>query len=48
MAPEAHGALVLPDLDYGPKILSAPTKVVLPYIFDFIKLLPSLTVEAIA
>ncbi len=47
MAPEAHGSQVLQDLDYGPKILSALTKMVLPYIFDFIKCLPSLMVEAI-
>jgi hypothetical protein len=47
MAPEAHGAQVLPDLDYRPKNMIRPTKTDLPYNFCFIKFLPSLTVEAI-
>jgi hypothetical protein len=47
MAPEAHGAQVLPDPDYGPKNMICSTKTVLPYNFGFIKFLPSLTDEAV-
>ncbi len=47
MAPEAHGAQVLPDLDYGHKNIICPTKTDLPYNFCFINFLPSLTVEAV-
>jgi hypothetical protein len=48
MAPEAHGARVLPDPDYGHKyMIPPPTKTVLPYNFCFINCLPSLTVEAV-
>jgi hypothetical protein len=47
MAPEAHGAQVLPDLDYGPKDMIPLTETVLHYKFCFIKFLPSLTVEAV-
>ena len=47
MAPEAHGAKVLPDLDFRPKNMIYPTKIDLPYNFCFIKFLPSLTVEAV-
>jgi hypothetical protein len=48
MAPEAHGAHVLPDLDYGPKNMIRPTKTDLPYNFAcFINFLPSLMVEAV-
>jgi hypothetical protein len=47
VAPEAHAAQVLPDLDYGPKNMIPPTKMVLPYSFGFIKFLPNFTVEAI-
>jgi hypothetical protein len=46
MAPEAHGAQVLPDPDYRPKYMICPTKTVLPYNFGFIKMLPSLTFAA--
>ncbi len=42
MAPEAHGAQVLPDPDFGHK-----NKTDLPYNFCFIKFFPSLTVEAV-
>ena len=45
MAPEAHGAQVLPDLDYGPKNMIHPTKT--DNHFCFIKMYPSLTVEAV-
>ena len=45
MAPEAHGAQVLPDPDYGPKNMI--TKTDLPYNFCFINFLPSLAVEAV-
>jgi hypothetical protein len=47
MAQKAHGAQVLPDLDYRPKNMIPPTKTDLPYNFCFIKFLPSLTVEAV-
>ena len=47
MAPEAHGAQVLPDLDFGPKNMIAPTKTDHPYNFCFMKFLPSLMVEAV-
>jgi hypothetical protein len=47
MAPEAHGAQVLPDPDYRPKNMIRPTKTDLPYNFCFINVLPSLTVEAV-
>ncbi len=48
MAPEAHGAQVLPDPDYRPKnMIRPPTKTDLPYNFCFINVLPSLTVEAV-
>ncbi len=47
MAPEAHGAHVLPDPDYGPKNMICPTKTDLPYNFCFIKFLPSITVETV-
>ena len=48
MAPEAHGAQVLPDPDFGPKnMIRPPTKTDLPYNFCFIKFLLSLTVEAV-
>jgi hypothetical protein len=47
MAPEAHGAQVLPDPDYGPKNIIAPLKTDLPYNFCFIKNFPSLTVAAV-
>ncbi len=47
MAPEAHGAQVLPDPDYRPKKYDPPTKTDLHYIFCFIKFSPSCTVEAV-
>ncbi len=47
MAPEAHGAQVLPDPDFGPKNMIHPTKTDLPYNFCFIIFFPSLTVEAV-
>jgi hypothetical protein len=47
MAPEAHAAQVLPDLDYGTKNMICPTKADLPYNFCFIKFLDSLKVEAV-
>jgi len=47
MAPEAQGAQVLPDPDYGPKTYSTPTKTGLPYNFCFIKFSPGCTVEAV-
>ena len=47
MAPEAHGAQVLPDPDFGPKNMIRPTKTDLPYNFCFIKFSPSCTVEAV-
>ena len=47
MAPEAHGAQVLPDPDYVPKTIICTTKTDLPYNFCFMKFLPSLTVEAV-
>ena len=47
MAPEAHGAQVLPDPDYHPKNMIRPPKMVHPYNFCLIKFLPSLTVEAV-
>ncbi len=47
MAAEAHGAQVLPDLDYGPDSVIHPTKTGLPYNFCLIKFLPSQTVEAV-
>ncbi len=47
MAPEAHGAQVLPDPDYGPKNMIHPPKTDLPYNFCFINFFPSLTVEAV-
>ncbi len=47
MAPEAHGAHVLPDPEFGPKNMIHPTKTDLPYNFCFIKKLPSLTVAAV-
>jgi hypothetical protein len=47
MALEAHGAQVLRIWISGPKIGSTPTKTDLPYNFCFIKILPSLTVEAV-
>ena len=46
MAPEAHGAQVLPDPDYGPKTIICP-KTDLPYNFCFLKFLPSITVDAV-
>ena len=45
MAPEAHGAQVIPDPDYGPKNMI--TKTDLPYNFCFIMFSPSCTVEAV-
>ena len=47
MAPEAHGAQVLPDPDYGPKTIICPTKTDHPYNFCFLKFVPSFTVEAV-
>ena len=47
MAPEAHGAQVLPDPDFRPKNMIPPPKTDLPYNFCFIKKFPSLTVEAV-
>ncbi len=47
MAPEAHGAQVLPDPDFGPRNMICPTKTDLPYNFCFIKFSPSLTVAAV-
>jgi hypothetical protein len=43
MVPEAQGAQVLPDLDYGPKNMICPG---LPYNFCLIKFSHSCTVEA--
>ncbi len=45
MAPEAHGAQVLPDPDFGPKNMIPPTKTDLPYNFCFINFFPSFTVQ---
>ena len=47
MAPEAHGAQVLPDPDFVPKNMIHPTKTDLPYNFCFVNFFPSLTVEAV-
>jgi hypothetical protein len=47
MATDAHMTQVLPDPDYRPKKYDLPTKMDLPYIFCFIKLSPSHTVEAV-
>jgi len=47
MAPEAHGAQVLPMPDYRPKNMICPTKTGLAYNFCFIKILPSCTVETV-
>ncbi len=47
MAPEAHGALVPADLDYGPKNMILPTKTGLSYMLYFINFLPSHMVEAV-
>ncbi len=47
MAPEAHGAQVLPDPDFGPKNMIRPPKTGLPYNVCFIKKFPSLTVAAV-
>ena len=47
MAPEAHGAQVLPDPDFGPKNMIPPTKTDLPYNFCVINFFPSLTVAAV-
>ena len=47
MAPEAHGAQVLLDPDFGPKNMIRPTKTDLPYNFCLIKFFPSLTVAAV-
>ncbi len=47
MAPEAHGAQVLPDPDFGPKNMIRPPKTDLPYNFCFIKNFPSRTVAAV-
>ena len=47
MAPEAHGAQVLPDPDFGPKNKIRPPKSHLPYNFCFIIFFPSVTVAAV-
>ena len=47
MAPEAHGAQVLPDPDFGPKNMICPPKSHLPYNFCFINFFPSVTVAAV-
>ncbi len=48
MAPEAHGAQVLMDPDFGPKnMIRPPPKTDLPYNFCFLKIFPSLTVAAV-
>jgi hypothetical protein len=46
MAPEAHGAQVLPDPDYRPKnMIRPPLKQTFPT--TFVKKIPSLMVEAV-
>jgi hypothetical protein len=47
MAPEAHGAQVLPDPEFRPKNMIHPTKTHLPNNFCFINNFPSLTVAAV-
>ena len=47
MAPEAHGAQVLPDPEFRPNNMIRPTKTDPPYNFCFINIIPSLTVEAV-
>jgi hypothetical protein len=47
MAPEAHGAQVLPDPDFWPKNMIRPHKTDLPYNFCFINFFSSLTVAAV-
>jgi hypothetical protein len=47
MAPEAHGAQVLPDPEFRTKNMIRPTKTDPPYNFCFIHFFPSLTVEAV-
>ncbi len=47
MAPEVHGAEVLPDPDYRSKnVIPPPTSIGVPYNFCFIKFSPNQTVEA--
>ena len=43
MAPEAHGARVLPDPDYRPTNMICPTKIGMPYSMKFFQ---NCTVEA--
>ncbi len=47
MAPEAHGAQVLPDPDLRALKYDPPPKTDLPYNFCFINFLPSLMVAAV-
>ena len=47
MAPEAHGAQILPEPDFGPKNMISPPKTDLPYNFCFIIFFPSLMVAAV-
>jgi hypothetical protein len=46
IAPEVHGAQILPDPDYRSDNVIPPTKTAAPFNFGFIKFSPNRSVEA--